>query len=89
MKKLFNPEDLLLVDKEANKHFLKQAVYQYGDNYELSIVSNDDVFYEYEFLLNSIPNKLRYFQKSGLKREDVENLMFYVSLITGHSPSQV
>ena len=89
MIKYFDPNDLIIVDPEAGMHFYKQAVYEYGDNYELSIITNDDITYEYELRYNTLPTKLRYFFKDGLSCDDVENLMSYVVKLTGHNPIQI
>ena len=85
---LFNKDDLLVVDKEAEKTFLKQAVYEYGDKFELSVVTNDDTEYEYCLYFCGHEGYIESWPKTGLTANDIDKLMTFLISLTGYKPRQ-
>jgi len=84
----FNPEDLITVDRGAGKAFLKQTVYEYGDKFELRVMTTDDIEYGYCICFYGYEDDLAKWPKTGLSTDDVNDLMIFLVELTGHKPKQ-
>lgn len=87
--KYFNKNDLITVDSSAGKHFAMQAVYSYGEKFELSIITNDNLTFEYCLFFCGHEGYIKKWPKNNLTANDVDNLMCFMVGLTGHKPQQV
>ena len=88
----FNKSDLLPV---SDKHFTHQAVYEYGDNYELSVVTGGTINgYEICLFHNGLETPMVGITdtsgfKSCLDESSVNLIMLKLTILTGHRPQQI
>lgn len=87
--RLFNQDDLIVVDLEAGKEFKKQAVYGYGDKFELSVITDDDTEYGYCLFFCGHEGYIESWPTNSLSAEDIDSLMGFLVNLTGHKPKQV
>lgn len=89
---MFNPTDMLPVKE---KNFTLQAVYEFGEHYELSVVSGGCIN-GYEICLFHHGRETPFTgmtednpTKDGLDESDVILVMSQLRMITGYRPKQV
>ncbi len=88
----FRFSDMLPVE---DKHFTLQAVYDYGENYQLSVVFGGEIEgYEICLFHNGLETPMVGITdasgfKSHLDESAVNLIMLKVEILTGHRPQQV
>lgn len=87
--KLFNPNDLITMDVEDGKYTIEQAVYGYGDKFELSVITDKHTEYCYCLFFCGEPGFLENWPTESLSAEDVDSLMVFLVSLTGHQPEQI
>jgi len=87
--RFFNPDDLIVVDLEAEKDFKKQAVYEYGDKFELSVITDNDIEYGYCLFFCGHEGYIDTWPTDSLSAEDVDSLMGFLINLTGYKPKQI
>lgn len=88
---MFKKEDMLPVE---DKDFTMQAVYKFGDNYELSVVCGGSIS-QYEICVFHNGWETPFIgitdgiTKDQLDESEVNMIMLKLQMITGHRPVQV